>query len=130
MVISLVTAPFFPPCHLHLTRDCRRSPNGRWLVSGLLLCALTLCVNFQGNFLGSADNKIIIWETVDWSVQHILVTPAAHVLALAWWRLRGWAEDSEIDDGSGGIHALVAGTWEGQLLLWLGTNASAVQIEL
>ena len=114
-----------------MTNGCCRSPEGRWLASGALVCELALlrCL-FKRNFSGSADNKIVIWDTATWTVHHTLATPAAHVLALAWWRVRDGAEDSAIDDGSGGRHVLAAGTWEGQLLMWVGTNTSATHGEL
>ena len=54
----------------------------------------------------------MIWDTSTWAVVHILPTPAAHVLALAWLQPHG--------GGAGGGHVLTAGTWEGQMLVWEG----------
>jgi hypothetical protein len=79
---------------------------------------------------GSADNKIVIWDASSWMVHQVLATPAAHVLSLSWRRVWGKADGTNIDDSSGGNHVLAAGTWEGQVLLWLGLNSSAAQGEL
>ena len=79
---------------------------------------------------GSADNKIVIWDASTWIVHQVLATPAAHVLSLSWWRVWGKAEGTNIDNSSGGSHVLVAGTWEGQVLMWVGSNSSAAQGEL
>ena len=109
----------------------RRSPDGKWLVSGVCVdtCLCLLCTNFS---LGSADNKIVIWDTSAWIVHQVLATPAAHVLSLAWWHVSGEVVEgaSNIDKGNGGSHLLVAGTWEGHLLMWVGMNSSAVQGDL
>ena len=109
----------------------RRSPDGKWLVSGVCVCTCLrlLCTNFS---LGSADNKIVIWDTSAWIVHQVLATPAAHVLSLAWWHVLSEVVEgaTNIDKGNGGSHLLVAGTWEGHLLLWVGMNSSAVQGDL
>jgi WD40 repeat protein len=73
---------------------------------------------------GSADHKIVIWDSATWTVHHVLETPAAHVLSLAWWRV-GQADGATSDDGN---DVLVAGTWEGQLLVWIGYNSSTMQL--
>jgi WD40 repeat protein len=84
-------------------------------------------VNF---FQGSADNKIVLWDTSSWTLHQELAVSASHVLALAWWRVTGEPDDATYNDAGISSDVLAAGTWEGQVLIWLGTNSSFAEGEL
>jgi hypothetical protein len=117
-----------------MTRRFCRSPDGKWLVSGAMLTmCVCVCVCVRARALvkppcttsGSADNKIVLWDTSSWALYQELAVSASHVLALAWRVLREPDDDASIIS-----HVLAAGTWEGHMLIWLGTNSSIAEGEL
>jgi len=71
-----------------------------------------------------------LWDTSTWTLHQELAVSASHVLALAWWRVTGEPNYETHDDASISSDVLAAGTWEGQVLIWLGTNSSFAEGEL